>query len=40
MIMAVGLLSVSALFVNPAGARLIAQPFWQWGLEVRRFNSD
>ncbi len=39
-IVAVGALSVGALLVNPAGARLIAQPFWQWGLEVRRFNSD
>ncbi len=39
-ITAVGALSVGALFVNPAGGRLIAQPFWQWGLEVRRFNSD
>ena len=35
-----GVLSVAALFVNPAGARLLAQPFWQLGQTFRAFNSD
>lgn len=33
-------LSVVAPALNPSGPRLLAQPFFQWGGEFRRFNSD
>lgn len=33
-------LSVTAPALNPSGPRLLAQPFFQWGGEFRRFNSD
>lgn len=32
--------SVAAPALNPSGPRLLAQPFFQWGGEFRRFNSD
>lgn len=37
---AVTALSVVAPALNPSGPRLLAQPFFQWGGEFRRFNSD
>ena len=37
---AVTALSVVAPALNPSGLRLLAQPFFQWGGEFRRFNSD
>ena len=37
---AVTALSVIAPALNPSGLRLLAQPFFQWGGEFRRFNSD
>ncbi len=37
---AVTALSVVAPAINPSGPRLLAQPFFQWGGEFRRFNSD
>lgn len=37
---AVMVLSVVAPALNPSGLRLLAQPFFQWGGEFRRFNSD
>jgi len=37
---AVTALSVAAPALNPSGPRLLAQPFFQWGGEFRRFNSD
>jgi len=37
---AVVALSVVAPALNPSGLRLLAQPFFQWGGEFRRFNSD
>lgn len=37
---AVTALSVVAPALNPSGVRLLAQPFFQWGGEFRRFNSD
>ncbi len=37
---AVTALSVVAPTLNPSGPRLLAQPFFQWGGEFRRFNSD
>lgn len=37
---AVMALSVVAPALNPSGLRLLAQPFFQWGGEFRRFNSD
>ena len=37
---AVTALSVAAPALNPSGLRLLAQPFFQWGGEFRRFNSD
>ncbi|MCY3958891.1 MAG: hypothetical protein OXG65_11420 [Chloroflexi bacterium] len=37
---AVTALSVVAPALNPSGFRLLAQPFFQWGGEFRRFNSD
>ncbi|MDE2867450.1 MAG: hypothetical protein OXR64_13955 [Chloroflexota bacterium] len=33
-------MSVVAPALNPSGVRLLAQPFFQWGGEFRRFNSD
>jgi len=32
--------SAVAPALNPSGLRLLAQPFFQWGGEFRRFNSD
>ncbi|MCY3896518.1 MAG: hypothetical protein OXG17_08620 [Chloroflexi bacterium] len=37
---AVTAMSVVAPALNPSGVRLLAQPFFQWGGEFRRFNSD
>lgn len=37
---AVTALSAVAPALNPSGLRLLAQPFFQWGGEFRRFNSD
>ena len=37
---AVAALSIAAPALNPSGPRLLAQPFFQWGGEFRRFNSD
>ena len=37
---AVTALSAAAPALNPSGLRLLAQPFFQWGGEFRRFNSD
>ncbi len=37
---AVTALSVVAPAFNPSGLRLLAQPFFQWGGDFRRFNSD
>ena len=36
----VSLLAVFAPALNPSGLRVLAQPFFQWGGEFRRFNSD
>ncbi len=36
----VAALSAAAVAVNPSGPRLLGQPFFQWGGEFRRFNSD
>ena len=36
----VSLLSAVAPALNPSGPRVLAQPFFQWGGEFRRFNSD
>ena len=33
-------LAVAAPAFNPSGPRVLAQPFFQWGGEFRRFNSD
>ena len=40
MFTAVSLLSTVAPALNPSGPRVLAQPFFQWGGEFRRFNSD
>ena len=37
---AVSFLSLAAPALNPSGFRVLAQPFFQWGGEFRRFNSD
>ena len=37
---AVTAMSIVAPALNPSGVRLLAQPFFQWGGEFRRFNSD
>ena len=37
---AVAAFSIAAPALNPSGPRLLAQPFFQWGGEFRRFNSD
>ena len=37
---AVAALSIAGPALNPSGPRLLAQPFFQWGGEFRRFNSD
>lgn len=36
----VSFLSIGAPALNPSGPRLLAQPFFQWGGQFRRFNSD